>query len=98
MNALLSGGIATASIIASVFFLRFWRSTRDRFFLYFAASFLIEGVNRFVLYLTVGLQEDAPAYYIVRLIAYGLIVFAIVAKNRERRVPMPAAPTALPRR
>lgn len=98
MNAMLSGGIATLSIIAGVFFLRYWRSSRDRFFLYFAASFLIEGVNRFVLYLTVGLQEDAPAYYIVRLIAYGLIVFAIVAKNRERRAPMPVAPSALPRR
>lgn len=98
MNAMLSGGIATLSIIAGVFFLRYWRSSRDRFFLYFAASFLIEGVNRFVLYLTVGLQEDAPAYYIVRLIAYGLIVFAIVSKNRERRTPMAASTTALPRR
>ena len=98
MNSLLSGGIATASIIAGVFFLRFWRSSRDRFFLYFAASFLIEGVNRFVLYLSVGLQEDAPAYYIVRLIAYGLIVFAIVAKNRERRSPMASAPSPVPRR
>ena len=98
MNAMLSGGIATLSIIAGVFFLRYWRSSRDRFFLYFAASFLIEGVNRFVLYLTVGLQEDAPAYYMVRLIAYGLIVFAIVAKNRERRVPMAPTTTAVPRR
>ena len=85
MNALLSGGIATASIIAGVFFLRFWRSSRDRFFLYFAASFLMEGVNRFVLYLTVGLQEEAPVYYVIRLVAYGLIVVAIVGKNRERR-------------
>lgn len=98
MNSLLSGGVATASIIAGVFFLRFWRSSGDRFFLYFALSFLIEGVNRFVLYLSVGLQEDAPAYYVIRLIAYGLIVYAIVAKNRERRMPVPPTPSALPRR
>lgn len=98
MNSLLSGGVATASIIAGVFFLRFWRSSGDRFFLYFAMSFLIEGVNRFVLYLMVGLQEDAPAYYVIRLIAYGLIVYAIVAKNRERRMPAPPATTALPPR
>jgi uncharacterized protein DUF5985 len=96
MNALLSGGIATASIIAGVFFLRFWRSSRDRFFLYFAASFLMEGVNRFVLYLSVGLQEDAPGYYVIRLVAYGLIVIAIVAKNRERRAPAQASSTARP--
>src|SRR3954471_8099787 len=92
MNSLLSGGVATASIIAGVFFLRFWRSSRDRFFLYFAASFLIEGVNRFVLYLSVGVQEDAPGYYLIRLVAYGLIVIAIVAKNRERRLPAPPLP------
>jgi hypothetical protein len=87
MNSMLSGGIATASIVAGIFFLRYWHSSRDRFFLYFAASFLIEGVNRFVLYLTVGLQEDAPGYYLIRLVAYGLIVLAIVSKNRERRAP-----------
>jgi uncharacterized membrane protein HdeD (DUF308 family) len=84
INALFSGGIATASIVAALFFLRFWRSSRDAFFLYFALSFLIEGVNRFVLYLTVGPNEDAPLYYVIRLIAYGLIVVAIVRKNRER--------------
>jgi O-antigen/teichoic acid export membrane protein len=95
MNALLSGGIATASIIAGVFFLRYWRSSRDRFFLYFAASFFIEGVNRFILYLMVGLQEEAPVYYLIRLVAYGLIVLAIVAKNRERRVPPPPASSVL---
>jgi uncharacterized membrane protein HdeD (DUF308 family) len=87
VNALLSGGIATASIVAGFFFLRFWRTTRDRFFLFFALSFLIEGVNRFVLYLTVGPNEDAPIYYLIRLLAYGLIVAAIVDKNRARRPP-----------
>lgn len=94
MNALLSGGVAAASVIAGIFFLRYWRSSRDRFFLYFAASFLIEGVNRFVLYLMVGLQEEAPIYYLIRLVAYGLIVLAIVAKNRERRAP--ATPSRRP--
>jgi hypothetical protein len=92
MNALLSGAIAMASIITGIFFLRYWKSSRDRFFLYFAASFLIEGVNRFVLYLAVGLQEEAPIYYLIRLVAYGLIVLAIVAKNRERRLPAPGSP------
>jgi O-antigen/teichoic acid export membrane protein len=92
MNALLSGAVAIASIIAGIFFLRYWRSSRDRFFLYFAASFLIEGVNRFVLYLMVGLQEEAPIYYVIRVVAYGLIVLAIIAKNRERRLPSKNSP------
>jgi uncharacterized membrane protein HdeD (DUF308 family) len=87
MNEMLGGGIATASLIAGLFFLRFWKSSGDRFFLYFALSFLIEGVNRFVLYATVGPNEEDGLYYMIRVVAYGLIIFAIVQKNRERRRP-----------
>jgi O-antigen/teichoic acid export membrane protein len=85
MNELLAGGIATASLVAGLFFLRFWRHTRDRFFLWFALSFLIEGLNRFALYAIAGLNESAPIYYVIRLVAYGLIVWAIVEKNRARK-------------
>ena len=89
MNDILIGGIATASIIAGLFFLRFWRSTGDRFFLFFAFSFWIEGANRLVLWHWVGPNEDAPGYYLIRIVAYGLIIAAIVDKNRARR---PAPP------
>jgi hypothetical protein len=82
MNEMLGGGIATASLVAGLFFLRFWKTTRDRFFLYFALSFCIEGVNRFVLYAPAGPNEDSPLYYLVRVVAYGLIIVAIVQKNR----------------
>ena len=80
---ILVGAIACASLVASLFFLRFWKHTRDRFFLFFALSFAIEGVNRVILYLSVGPNEDAPIYYLVRLLAYGLIVAAIIDKNRR---------------
>jgi uncharacterized membrane protein HdeD (DUF308 family) len=43
---MLFGAIPMASLIAGLFFLRFWKDTGDRFFLFFAVSFLIEGVNR----------------------------------------------------
>ena len=82
MNEILVGAIATASVAAGLFFFRFWRTTGDRFFLLFALSFWIEGVNRLVLYEFVGPNEDAPVYYLVRLVAYGLILAAIVSKNR----------------
>jgi uncharacterized protein DUF5985 len=85
INDILVGGIATASIVAGLFFFRFWRTTRDRFFLLFALSFWIEGANRFLLYRWVGPNEDAPVYYVIRLVAYGLIIAAIVEKNRGRR-------------
>lgn len=84
MNELLAGGIATASLIAGLFFLRFWRTTRDRFFLFFALSFLMEGVNRFALYTFAGLNDQSPIYYLIRLVAYGFILWAIVEKNLRR--------------
>ncbi|HEX6435777.1 MAG TPA: DUF5985 family protein [Candidatus Binatia bacterium] len=42
MDFMLLGAISMASLIAGLFFLRFWKDTGDRFFLFFAVSFLIE--------------------------------------------------------
>ena len=44
MDFMLWGAISMASLVAGLFFLRFWKDTGDRFFLFFAVSFLIEGV------------------------------------------------------
>ena len=84
VNAVLTGAIAMASLIASLFFLRFWRSTKDRFFLYFALSFLLEAVGRTLLGLASSQSEDAPQYYLLRLVAYALILFAVFDKNRRK--------------
>jgi hypothetical protein len=84
LNHLLVGAVATASLVVALFFLKFWRATRDRLFLFFALSFAIEGLNRLALYFFVGPNEDAPAYYLLRLLAYGLILAAIIDKNRQR--------------
>ena len=85
MHELLICGIATACLLAGLFFFRFWHSTRDRFFLYFAFSFWLEGLNRFLVSGMVGTNEEEPLYYLIRLIAYGLIIVAIVEKNRSSR-------------
>lgn len=84
LNYMLLGGIATATVIAGFLFMRFWRSTGDRFFLLFGLSFLIEGVNRILLGITGGLNEGSPGYYLVRLLAYALILVAILDKNLPR--------------
>lgn len=85
MNNILIGAIATCSFMIGLFFFRFWSATSDRFFLFFALSFWIEGANRLLLALTIGLQEDSPLYYLIRLAAYMLIVVAILDKNRSGR-------------
>ena len=84
MNLFLLGAIAMGSAIAALLFLRFWRQTRDRLFLYFGASFLLEAVNRTLFAWNGAHSEEATLYYLVRLLAYGLILWAIVEKNLRR--------------
>ena len=82
---MLTGAIAMASTVIALFFLRFWRNTRDRFFLYFALSFGIEGVHRVYAALSYQDNEDSPLHYLLRLLAYGLIIWAIMEKNLPAR-------------
>jgi hypothetical protein len=85
MNELLLGAIAMGSFVAGLYFLRYWRSTRDRFFLCFALSFWIEAANRVAMAVTHAWSEDAPLHYLVRLASYGLILWAVWDKNRPSR-------------
>lgn len=87
MTDLLTGAITMASLVIALFFVRFWRNTRDRFFLYFAASFFIEGLHRVYSALNDAGGEDSPLHYLIRLLAYGLILWAILEKNLPRRSP-----------
>ncbi len=84
MNLLLLGAIAMASLVAGLFFFRFWRDTGDRLFLYFAVSFLIEGINRAALGMSSDPNEGEPFFYFVRLLSFILIIVGIVQKNLAR--------------
>lgn len=85
MAQMLMGAIAAGFVVAGLFFFRFWRQTHDRFFLLFAASFWLEAINRVALALLQHADEHEPLFYLVRLVAYGLILAAIWQKNRTRR-------------
>lgn len=82
---LMLGAIAAGCFVAGLCFLRYWRSTRDRFFLFFMMSFWIEAANRVHMALTASWNETEPAHYLIRLLAYALIVVAIWDKNRPGR-------------
>jgi len=77
----LLGALSAFSFTAGVFFLKFWRDTRDFFFLAFAAFFFIEGGNRVALLFFAHPNEGSPWIYIVRLLALLLILGAILRKN-----------------
>ncbi len=82
MNLMLIGAIAMACFTASLFFLRFWRKTGDRFFLFFSLSFCIEGVSRVILGM-IEEDERQPLIVLMRLFAFVVILFAIIDKNRK---------------
>jgi hypothetical protein len=84
MDALLAGAIAMACALAGLVFLRFWKSSRDAFFLYFAASFWLQGAQWIHSGLALGASESSPYSYLLRLLAFSLIVFAILRKNLNR--------------
>jgi hypothetical protein len=85
MELLLLGAIAMASLIIGLFFLRFWKATGDRFFLFFGSSFFVEGLNRAALGLTANPNEDRPFFYFVRFLSFVLILIAIGHKNLGKR-------------
>jgi uncharacterized membrane protein HdeD (DUF308 family) len=81
MAIFLLGFTAAASITASLFFLRFWRDSRDRLFLAFTAFFLIEGITRVLLVFYAHPGEGSPGIYLARLLGMLLILSAILKKN-----------------
>ena len=78
----LLGVIVTASLASGAFFLKYWRRTHDQLFLAFGLAFLIEGINRIFFLLVDRPNEGSPAIYVVRLLAFLIILAAIVRKNR----------------
>lgn len=84
IEGFLLGVIATTSVTAGLFFLKFWRDTRDPFFLAFAASFTIEGLNRASYLFLPQPNEGSPWIYVIRLLAFLLILSAIIRKNYGR--------------
>jgi len=83
INTIIAGAIVMASLTIALFFLRFWKSTHDRFFLFFATSFVLEAINRILIQLTIHQDEQQPLFYLIRLVAYGLILIAILQKNKR---------------
>ncbi len=82
--AFLSGALTMGYLVAALFFLRYWRDSRDRLFVFFAGSFTLLAVQRAVLALappTAGLE--LPSYGL-RLLAFVLILAAIADKNLRK--------------
>jgi hypothetical protein len=84
INEFLLGAAAALAVVASLFFLRYWRLTRDRLFLGFSAAFVLLAVNWGLAAGVAPANESRHWIYLLRLLAFLVILAAIVDKNRDR--------------
>ncbi len=72
---------ATCAGISGLFFFRFWRVSRDPLFAFFSAAFWLIALSWALLALFSPHEEARPYIYILRLVAFSLIMIGIVRKN-----------------
>lgn len=77
----LSGAVTAAFVLVGVCFLKCWKRTRDRLFVFFAISFGLFAANQFALAVANTPEERTGYIYILRILGYCTILFAIVDKN-----------------
>jgi len=77
----LAGAVTLGFFVAAGFFLRFWRRTRDRLFLAFAAAFVLLAVNQALAALLGAGDELTPYTYLLRVLGFMLILYAVIDKN-----------------
>jgi len=79
----LSGAVALGFLICGLFFLRFWWRTNDQLFMAFAIAFALLGMGQAILALANIPTEERGSLYLIRLVAFTLIIVAILRKNRS---------------
>ena len=76
-------GISSMGAYASgLFFLRFWRESRDSLFAFLGAAFFLLGLSWTLLALFAPAEDARPYIYGLRLVAFTLIILGTVIKNR----------------
>jgi hypothetical protein len=93
LTQVLLGAVIMGDVIAALFFVRYWKMTGDRFFLFFAASFVAIAVSRVVVDEGLPPVGYEPWRYMIRILSYLFIIAGILYKNttvkRNRSVTLP---------
>ncbi len=85
LDQFLSGAIVMGFAVAALLFLSYWRRTSQSLFLTFSASFFLLAVNYTWLALTNVPAEERSPLFLIRLLAFCLIIVAIIQSNTKRR-------------
>jgi hypothetical protein len=81
----IGGASFMASLVIALYFLQFWRQTGDRLFAMFSLAFAVFAGNRLFLTFLDEAHEGRTYVYLVRFLAFLLILGAIVEKNVAAR-------------
>jgi hypothetical protein len=84
MSLFVAGLLVMGYAVAALYFGRFYRQSRDRLFLFFAAGFALLALQRFSLAGAALLPMPEITYYVLRLAAFAVILVGILDKNRAR--------------
>ena len=89
LSSFLFGAIAMGYVVAGLFFAKFWRRSGDLLFGIFALAFWLLALSQTIVALIAVPREEQSWVYVLRLIAFGLIIVAIVQKNAAARRAAP---------
>ncbi len=84
LASFLAGMIVAGFALAGLFFLKFWKRTREELFLAFTAAFWLLGITQALLTFSHVPVEERTWLYLLRLAAFLLILTAIWRKNAKR--------------
>lgn len=80
-----AGFISAGYLAAALLFLRYWRLSGDGLFRSFAIAFLLLALNQALPALFNVPKESQSPFYLLRLAAFAMIIFAVVRKNLRHR-------------
>jgi hypothetical protein len=85
MRIFMWGALAMSALVAALFFLRFWRESRERLFAFFALAFALLAANWIGLAIIDHPTDEVRQEYgyVVRLVAFVILLIGIFDKNRR---------------
>jgi hypothetical protein len=85
LTVALSGALCMGYAVAALFFAKFWRRIGVPLFAWFAVAFVLLAAQRVMLVLVEREAGAMPWSYVLRLLAFVLLLVGIVAQNRAPR-------------
>lgn len=79
----IAGTLVMTAVAIGLYFLKYWKLSKDRFFIWFAAAFWTFGLGWIIRAFHPAVSEHAHWVFLPRLLAFVMIIVAILDKNRR---------------